>query len=80
MKLRKKRVPDPLLLLLAHAAALAAKVGAQLTVAHIDEAPPGNGGLDSLRRLYDWIPASVRAQCAVKEVGEKGVRYPFSVR
>ena len=57
---------------LAHAAALAAKVGAQLTVAHIVEAPPDNGGQDLLRRLCDWIPASVRAQCAVKEVVKQG--------
>jgi nucleotide-binding universal stress UspA family protein len=57
---------------LGHAAALAARVGAELTVAHIDEAPLGTSAQDSLRQLCDWIPATVRAHCAVKEVVKQG--------
>ena len=57
---------------LAHAAALAASAGAELTVAHIDEAPLGKSAQDSLRQLCDWIPATARAHCAVKEVVKHG--------
>ena len=57
---------------LEHAAALAASARAELTVAHIDEAPLGKSAQDSLRQLCDWIPATVRAHCAVKEVVKQG--------
>jgi len=57
---------------LEHAAALAASARAELTVAHIDEAPHGKSAQDSLRQLCDWIPATVRAHCAVKEVVKQG--------
>jgi len=54
------------------AAALAAGTGAELIVAHIDETPLGKNAQDSLQHLCDWIPATVRAHCAVKEVVELG--------
>jgi nucleotide-binding universal stress UspA family protein len=54
------------------AAALAAGTGAELIVAHIDETPLGKSAQDSLQHLCDWIPASVRAHCAVKEVVKQG--------
>ena len=57
---------------LEHAAALATGAGAELTVAHIDEAPLGSTAQDSLRRLCDWIPSPVRAHCTVKEVVKQG--------
>jgi len=57
---------------LEHAAALAAGTQAELTVAHIDEAPLGNNAQDGLQRLCDWIPASVRARCSVREVVRQG--------
>jgi nucleotide-binding universal stress UspA family protein len=57
---------------LEHAAALAASAGAELTVAHIDEAPLGKSAQDLLHHLCDWIPATVRAHCAVREVVEQG--------
>lgn len=57
---------------LEHAAALAGRTGAELTVAHIDEAPLGNSAQDLLRQLCDWIPSTVRAHCAVKEVVKQG--------
>ncbi|MFZ0963246.1 MAG: universal stress protein [Terriglobia bacterium] len=57
---------------LEHAAALAASAKAELTVAHIDEAPLGNSAQDALRRLCEWIPAAVRAHCTVKEVVKQG--------
>jgi len=57
---------------LEHADALAAGMGAELIVAHIDEDPRGTNAQDSLKRLCDWIPASVRAHCTVKEVVKQG--------
>jgi len=54
------------------AAALAAGTGAELIVAHIDETPLGKSVQDSLQHLCDWIPATVRAHCAVKEVVKQG--------
>ncbi|MGO8790220.1 MAG: universal stress protein [Terriglobia bacterium] len=54
------------------AAALAASARAELRVAHIDEAPLGKSAQDSLRQLCDWIPATVRAHCAVQEVVKQG--------
>jgi nucleotide-binding universal stress UspA family protein len=54
------------------AAALAAGTGAELIVAHIDETPLGKSAQDSLQHLCDWIPATVRAHCAVKEVVKQG--------
>ena len=57
---------------LEHAAALAAGTGAELIVAHIDETPLGKSAQDSLQQLCDWIPATVRAHCAVKEVVKQG--------
>ena len=54
------------------AAALAAGTGAELIVAHIDETPLGKSAQDSLQQLCDWIPATVRAHCAVKEVVKEG--------
>ena len=57
---------------LEHAAALAAVTGSELTVAHIDEAPLGNNAQDALRQLCDWIPATIRAHCTVKEVVKQG--------
>jgi nucleotide-binding universal stress UspA family protein len=57
---------------LQHAAALAASTGAELIVAHIDEAPLGKSAQDSLRRLCEWIPSAVRAHCTVKEVVKQG--------
>jgi nucleotide-binding universal stress UspA family protein len=54
------------------AGALAAGAGAGLIVAHIDEMPLGKSAQDSLQHLCDWIPASVRAHCAVKEVVKQG--------
>ncbi|MGA9055068.1 MAG: universal stress protein [Terriglobia bacterium] len=57
---------------LEHAAAVASSTGAELIVAHIDEAPLGKSGQDSLGWLSEWIPATVRAHCAVKEVVKQG--------
>jgi len=57
---------------LEHAAALASSAGAELIVTHIDEAPLGKSAQDSLQRLCEWIPATVRAHCAVKEVVKQG--------
>ena len=57
---------------LEHAAALAAKTGAELIVAHIEEALHGNGAPDALQYLCEWIPDTVRAHCAVKEVVKQG--------
>ena len=57
---------------LGYAAALAEKTGAELRVAHIDEAPPDRDSQDALRQLCDWVPATVRAHCAVKEVVRRG--------
>jgi nucleotide-binding universal stress UspA family protein len=54
------------------AAALAAGTGAELIVAHIDETLLGKSAQDSLQQLCDWIPATVRAHCAVKEVVKQG--------
>src|ERR1035437_9545782 len=54
------------------AGALAAGTGAELIVAHIDETPLGKSAQDSLQHLCDWIPATVRAHCAVKEVVKQG--------
>jgi nucleotide-binding universal stress UspA family protein len=54
------------------AAGLAAGTGAELIVAHIDETPLGKSAQDSLQQLCDWIPATVRAHCAVKEVVKQG--------
>jgi len=55
-----------------YAASLAEKTGAELTVAHIDEAPEGGDSQDSLRQLCDWVPAAVRTRCAVREVVRQG--------
>ena len=57
---------------LEQAAALAAGMGAELIVAHIEEAPLTTGAQDSLQRLCKWIPDAVRAHCAVKEVVKQG--------
>jgi len=57
---------------LEHATALAARTGAELTVAHIDEAPLGKRAQDSLAQLCELIPATVRAHCTVKEVVKQG--------
>jgi len=57
---------------LEHAATLTASTGAELTVAHIDEAPLDKNAQDSLRELCDWIPPAVRAHCAVEEVVKQG--------
>jgi nucleotide-binding universal stress UspA family protein len=57
---------------LEHAAALAANARAELTVAHIEEDTPGERAQDSLRQLCYWIPATVRAHCAVKQVVKHG--------
>ena len=57
---------------LRYAASLAEKTGAELTVAHIDEAPQGGDSRDSLRQLCDWVPAEVRTRCAVREVVRRG--------
>ncbi len=57
---------------LGYAAALAEKTGAELRVAHIDEAPPDRDSQDALRRLCDWVPSTIRAHCAVKEVLRRG--------
>ena len=53
---------------LGYAAALAEKTGAELRVAYIDEAPPDQDSQDALRQLCDWVPATIRAHCAVREV------------
>jgi nucleotide-binding universal stress UspA family protein len=57
---------------LGYAAALAEKTGAELSVAHIDEAPADRDSQDSLRQLCDWVPATVRAHCTVREVVRRG--------
>jgi universal stress protein A len=57
---------------LEHAAALEASTGGELIVAHINEAPRGKSAQDSLERLCEWIPATVRAHCAIKEVVKQG--------
>jgi nucleotide-binding universal stress UspA family protein len=57
---------------LGYAAALAEKTGAELRVAHIVEAPPDRDSQDALRQLCDWVPATIRAHCAVKEVLRRG--------
>ena len=57
---------------LEHAAALAAKTGAELIIAHIEENPGGNNEQASLQHLCKWVPANVRAHCAVKEVVKQG--------
>ena len=58
---------------LEHAAALAAKTGAELIIAHIEENPGGNNEQVSLQHLCKWVPANIRAHCAVKEVVKQGV-------
>jgi len=57
---------------LEHAAALAAKTGAELIIAHIEENPGGNNEQASLQHLCKWVPANIRAHCAVKEVVKQG--------
>lgn len=57
---------------LEHATALAAAMGAELVVAHIDEAPLGGAAQDSMQRLCGWIPPSVRTHCTVTEVVKQG--------
>ena len=57
---------------LEHAAALAAKTGAELIIAHIEENPGGNNEQVSLQHLCKWVPANIRAHCAVKEVVKQG--------
>jgi nucleotide-binding universal stress UspA family protein len=57
---------------LEHAAALAAATGAELVVAHIEEAPLGKVAQDSLQRLCEWIPAGVRSRCTVSDVVKQG--------
>ncbi len=57
---------------LEHAAALAAKTGAELIVAHIEENPVGKNEQASLEQLCKWVPANIRAHCAVKEVVKQG--------
>jgi nucleotide-binding universal stress UspA family protein len=55
-----------------HAAAVAARTKAELVVAHIEENPRGKSEQDSLQQLCDWVPASIRAHCTVKEVVKQG--------
>jgi nucleotide-binding universal stress UspA family protein len=57
---------------LEHAAALAAKTGAELIVAHIEENPVCKDEQASLEQLCNWVPANIRARCAVKEVVKQG--------
>lgn len=57
---------------LEHAVSVAAAMGAELIVAHIDEMPQGKSAQDSLRRLCEWVPASLRSRCAIKEVVKQG--------
>lgn len=57
---------------LEHAVALAEKTGAELVVAHVQEHTAGSEGTDPLQQLCDWVPAEVRARCAVKEVVREG--------
>ena len=57
---------------LEHAAALAAKTGAELIIAHIEENHWCNNEQASLQHLCKWVPANIRAHCAVKEVVKQG--------
>ena len=57
---------------LEHAAALAAQTGAELVIAHINEAPAGKSPQESLQQLCEWIPAAVRTRCPVKEHVSQG--------
>ncbi|MGA3166899.1 MAG: universal stress protein [Terriglobia bacterium] len=57
---------------LEHAAALAARTGAELIVAHIEENPGGKDEQGALEQLCNWVPANIRARCAVKEVVKQG--------
>ena len=57
---------------LQHAATLATALGAELIVAHIEEAPLDKDSQESLHRLCDWIPAATRAHCTVKEIVKQG--------
>ncbi len=57
---------------LEHAATLAVKTGAELTVAHIEEDSVGKNEQASVEQLCNWVPANIRAHCAVKEVVKQG--------
>jgi nucleotide-binding universal stress UspA family protein len=57
---------------LEHAAALAAKTGAELMVAHVEEKPDRKSEAEARQQLCDWVPDRVRSHCAVKEVVKEG--------
>lgn len=57
---------------LEYAVSLATAMGAELIVAHIDEMPQRKSAQDSLKRLCEWVPASLRSRCAIKEVVKQG--------
>ena len=55
-----------------HAVALAEKTKAELMVAHIQEHGAEGETAEPLQQLCAWVPAEIRAMCAVKDVVRSG--------